>query len=130
MKEMNIDKEMSGCETLIMKIVWDSGEDLSTPEIMDQLKARYEKEYARTTVVTFIHRLANKGFVSTYKRGRVSVVHSLKSQAEYQENLIQKTEEFWFNGDANFLLSTLCRVKKLSKKEMNDIRKTLDELDN
>lgn len=130
MKEMNIDKEMSGCETLIMKIVWDSGEDLSTPEIMDQLKARYEKEYARTTVVTFIHRLANKGFVSTYKRGRVSFVHSLKSQAEYQENLIQRTEEFWFNGDANFLLSTLCRVKKLSKKEMNDIRKTLDELDN
>lgn len=130
MKEKNNNREMSSCESLIMKIVWDSEEDLSTAEIIDQLKIKYEKDYARTTVVTFIQRLADKGFVSTYKRGRVSFVHSLKSQTQYQENMIQKAENFWFNGDAGVLFSTLCRVKKLSKKEMDDIRKTLNELDN
>ena len=129
MREKTIGREMSGCETLIMKIVWSSEEDLSTPEIMDQLKLRYGKDYARTTVVTFIQRLAEKGFVNTYKKGRVSYVHSLRSQAKYQENFIQEAEEFWFDGDAGYLFSTLCKVKKLSKKEVDDIQKMLDELD-
>ena len=129
MREKTIGREMSGCETLIMKIVWSSEEDLSTPEIMDQLKVRYGKDYARTTVVTFIQRLAEKGFVTTYKKGRVSYVHSLRSQAKYQENFIQEAEEFWFDGDAGYLFSTLCKVKKLSKKEVDDIQKMLDELD-
>ena len=130
MREKTIGREMSGCETLIMKIVWSSEEDLSTPEIMDQLKVRFGKDYARTTVVTFIQRLAEKGFVNTYKKGRVSYVHSLRSQSQYQENFLQKAEEFWFDGDAGFLFSTLCKVKKLSKKEVSDIQKMLDELDN
>lgn len=129
MREKTIGREMSGCETLIMKIVWSSEEDLSTPEIMDQLKVRYGKDYARTTVVTFIQRLAEKGFVTTYKKGRVSYVHSLRSQSKYQENFIQEAEEFWFDGDAGYLFSTLCKVKKLSKKEVDDIQKMLDELD-
>ena len=129
MREKKTGRDMSGCETLIMKIVWSSEEDLSTPEIMDQLKVRYGKDYARTTVVTFIQRLAEKGFVTTYKKGRVSYVHSLRSQSKYQENFIQEAEEFWFDGDAGYLFSTLCKVKKLSKKEVDDIQKMLDELD-
>lgn len=126
----SIDREMSSCETLIMKIIWDSEEDLSTPEIIDLLKIRYEKDYARTTVVTFIQRLADKGYVNTYKKGRVSYVHSLKSQSQYQEKFIQKAQEFWFDGDAGFLFSTLCKVKKLSKKEVDDIQRMINELDN
>ena len=47
MREKKTGRDMSGCETLIMKIVWSSEEDLSTPEIMDQLKVRYGKDYAR-----------------------------------------------------------------------------------
>ena len=94
------------------------------------LLCRFGKDYARTTVVTFIQRLAEKGFVNTYKKGRVSYVHSLRSQSQYQENFLQKAEEFWFDGDAGFLFSTLCKVKKLSKKEVDDIQKMLDELDN
>lgn len=129
MRDKSIGREMSGCETLIMKIVWSSDEDISTPEIIDQLRIRYNKDYARTTVVTFVQRLAEKGFVRTYKKGRVSFVHALRSQAQYQETFLQEAEEFWFDGDAGFLFSTLCKTKKLSTKEKNDIQKMLDDLD-
>ena len=65
MRDKSIGREMSSCETLIMKIVWSSNEDISTQEVMDRLKVEFGKDYARTTVVTFIQRLAEKGFVST-----------------------------------------------------------------
>lgn len=129
MREKIIGREMSGCETLIMKIVWSSKEDISTQEIIHQLKLQYEKDYARTTVVTFIQRLAEKGFVSTYRTGRVSYVHALKSEAEYQETFIQEAESFWFNGNAEFLFSTLCKTKKLSKEERKGIQDILDGMD-
>ena len=35
MNEQMIGREISGCETLIMKAVWDSKEELSTPELID-----------------------------------------------------------------------------------------------
>ena len=48
------EKDISGCEKMIMKVVWDADRDLSTSEVIDALKVRYGKNYARTTVVTFI----------------------------------------------------------------------------
>ena len=63
MREQLLGREISGCETLIMKVVWDSEEDISTPELIDELRTRFGKDYARTTVVTFLQRLAEKGFV-------------------------------------------------------------------
>ena len=56
-------------------------------------------------------------------------MHALKSEAEYQENFIQEAEEFWFNGDAMFLFSTLCKTKKLSKEERKGIQDILDGMD-
>lgn len=129
MTEKSIGRQMSGCETLIMKIVWSAKEDISTQEISSRLKSQYNKDYARTTVGTFIQRLSEKGFVSTYRKGKVSYVHALKSEAEYQENFIQEAEEFWFNGDAMFLFSTLCKTKKLSKEERKGIQDILDGMD-
>ena len=67
MTEKSIGRQMSGCETLIMKIVWSAKEDISTQEISSRLKSQYNKDYARTTVGTFIQRLSEKGFVSTYR---------------------------------------------------------------
>lgn len=129
MKENFVGREMSGCETLIMKIVWSAKEDISTQEIMNRLKTQYKKDYARTTVSTFLQRLAEKGFVSTYRKGRVSYVHALRSETEYQETFIQEAESFWFNGDAEFLFSTLCKTKKLSKEERKGIQDILDGMD-
>ena len=83
MREQLLGREISGCETLIMKVVWDSEEDISTPELIDELRTRFGKDYARTTVVTFLQRLAEKGFVKTYRKGRIAYVHPLKSEKEY-----------------------------------------------
>ena len=129
MNENMIGREISGCESLIMKIVWDTKEDISTPELIEELRNRYGKDYARTTVVTFVQRLAEKGFVTTYRKGRTSYVHALRNEKEYTEKIVQDTEKFWFSGNAPKFFAALCNTKKLSKKEIEQIRETLDGLD-
>lgn len=130
MTEKIIGREISGCETLIMKVVWDSKEDISTPELMDELRIRFQKDYARTTVVTFLQRLAEKGFVTTYRKGRTSYVHPLRDEKMYTEKFLREAEDFWFQGSTSKLVAALCNTKKLSQKEIEEIRETLDGLDN
>ncbi len=129
MTEKIIGREISGCETLIMKVVWDAKEDISTPELMDELRIRFKKDYARTTVVTFLQRLAEKGFVTTYRKGRTSYVHALRDERSYTDKFLKETEDFWFQGNTAKLVAALCNIKKLSQKEIDDIRETLDGLD-
>jgi predicted transcriptional regulator len=129
MNEQMIGREISGCETLIMKIVWDSEKDISTPELTDALRIRYGKEYARTTVVTFLQRLADKGFVKTYRKGRVAYVHPLKTEKEYTAKFLNEAEDFWFEGDTSHLMAALCDTKKLSKDEIGRIRELLNDMD-
>jgi predicted transcriptional regulator len=129
MNEQMIGREISGCETLIMKIVWDSEKDISTPELTDALRIRYGKEYARTTVVTFLQRLADKGFVKTYRKGRVAYVHPLKTEKEYTSKFLNEAEDFWFEGDTSHLMAALCDTKKLSKDEIGRIRELLNDMD-
>ena len=56
MREEMIGREISGCESLIMKIVWDTEGDVSTQDLIRILNERFGKDYARTTVVTFVQR--------------------------------------------------------------------------
>lgn len=129
MNEEMIGREISGCESLIMKIVWDSKEDISTPDLIDELRRQFGKDYARTTVVTFVQRLAEKGFVTTYRKGRTSYVRAVRNEKEYIEGIVRDTEKFWFSGNAPKFFAALCNAKKLSKKEIEQIRETLDGLD-
>jgi predicted transcriptional regulator len=130
MNEQMIGREISGCETLIMKIVWDSESDISTPELIDALRIRYGKDYARTTVVTFLQRLAEKGFVKTYRKGRVAYVHPVKTEKDYMTKFLSEAEDFWFQGDSSHLMAALCDTKKLSKDEIGRIREMLNDMDN
>ena len=53
-------EELSVCEAPIMKIIWESNPDISVPELVKQLNEQYGKEYARTTVVTFLTRMQER----------------------------------------------------------------------
>ncbi len=126
-----IEKDISGCEKMIMKIIWDAKEgDLSTLEIIDALKVRYGKDYARTTVVTFLQRLCEKGFITTYRKGKMAYAHALKDERQYVNNFMRNVEDFWFLGDGAKLLGALYEQRKPSKEEIEKMRNILDELDN
>ena len=123
-------QELSNCETLIMKVIWDAKDDIAVQELIIRLKERYNKDYARTTVVTFLRKMADKKYVSTYRVGNASFVHAEKDESWYKQKLISKETQFWFDGKPSQLLSAaLCDMGNISKDEIKKMRHILDGLD-
>lgn len=123
------DRPLSTCETIIMKAIWDKGEDISISELTEILKTKYNKDYKRTTIVTFILNLSAKGFARQYRKGRYAYVHALKSEEEYKERLLQEHLDFWYQGDATKVVAALCNTGKMTPEAVQRIRGMLDDLD-
>ena len=123
------ERNLSASETTIMKAVWDAGEDISIPDLIEVLRTDYGKDYARTTVVTFLLKLSDKGFVRTYRKGKLSYAHAMKSEAEYRTKLLNEETDYWFEGNVSNLFSALCNSRKLTKEEILEIRSMLDGMD-
>ncbi len=124
------ERNLSAAETVIMKAIWDAKEDIAVPALIELLRTDYGKDYAKTTVVTFLLHLSDKDFITTYRQGRLSYVHALKSEVAYREKLARESVDFWFEGNPAKLVSGLCHAKKFTKKEVKEIREILDGLDN
>ena len=124
-----VTRELSACETLIMKVVWDAKEDIAVQDLIVQLKEQYGKDYARTTVVTFLGKMADKGFVSTHRRGKNAYVHAEKDEDAYKSQLMNEETDFWFGGKPEQLMSAICSARSVSKEEIQKMRDLLDVLD-
>lgn len=93
------------------------------------VKERFQKDYARTTVVTFLGKMADKGYLNTYRKGRQAFVHPICDEAVYTRGIIKHDADFWFDGDSFKLMSALCSEKKLTKEEVDKIKELLDGID-
>ena len=122
------DRPLSTCEAIIMKAIWDKGEDISISELAEILRTRYGKDYKRTTIVTFILNLTAKGFARQYRAGRYAYVHAMKSEEEYKQKLLEEQIDFWYKGDVAKMVTALCSTEKVGRKEIDEIRGILDDL--
>ena len=50
-------KELSEVEILIMKSIWKLGDDITAYDIIEYLKEHYDRDYARSTVKTYVAKL-------------------------------------------------------------------------
>lgn len=127
--EYRQERNLSQCEKLIMKIIWDAEADLCLSELIEELKRRYQKDYVRTTVATFLLHLSEKGYVVNYRKGRLSYIHALKSEEEYKEKMLRETTDFWFAGEVTELLTALCKAKDMTKEDVDKLKEALDDMD-
>ena len=81
----------------------------------------------RTTVVTFVHKIVDKGFATTYRKGKAAYIHPEKSLAAYRDELLQQQLEFWFDGKPSAFLSAWCEKNKLSREEADRIREIIEK---
>ncbi len=123
------ERSLSPCETIIMKAIWDKGEDISISELSEVLRTKYNKDYKRTTIVTFILNLTAKGFARQYRKGRYAYVHALKSEEKYKQKILKEQKDFWYHGDASQIVAVLCTPGEVTKREIQTIREILDGLD-
>ena len=111
-------------ELEVMQIIWDKGGGVSRQEVERELSAR--RSLAPTTILTFLTRLCEKGFLSLRKEGRSNLYEPLITEKDYLASESRLFLDRLFNGSvANFAVA-LCD-SGIKKEEVEELRRLLEK---
>lgn len=128
MNETMLEK-LTECEQQVMKVIWDSGTELSLMEIVRSVNDKYHKEWKPQTVSTFLARLVRKGYLRHYRQGRVFFYQILIPLEEYKGQLTDDYVNFWNHDNADEFLCALSQKRPLRQDEIERIQKMINGLD-
>jgi len=118
---------ISKAESVVMAVIWRSN-PIATDDILAALK-QHEK-WQEATVKTLLNRLLKKGAISAKKDNR-RYLYSPRLQRE--QWLAAESKGFLdrlFDGRVAPLVSHFSQQKKLSKRDIADLKRLIEELDN
>jgi predicted transcriptional regulator len=119
--------ELSETELEVLKALWAAGSG-TVRELHERL-ARQGRQWAYTTVLTFLMRLEAKGYVASEKTG---VAHCFRPvvtrETLLRQKLVTLAEELC-DGTASPLVRALVEGGRFSRDEIDQLRRLVDELD-
>jgi len=115
-----MDITLGNIEARFADMLWER-EPLTTAEIV-RLAAK-EFDWKRTTTYTVLKRLSEKGL---FKNDNGTVT-SLISRDEFYAGQSEKFVNETFNGSLQMFLAAFTSRKKLTKEEINEIKKMIEE---
>jgi len=107
-----------------MKIVWRK-KTVTANEVVAALERK--THWKPKTIHTLLRRLVNKGAVAFAKNGREHVFSPLVDAHSYAAEASKSFLSRFFDGDVAPFLSCLLENKKLSAREIEELRRILDE---
>lgn len=118
--------DISACERLVMKIIWDSTEDLALQEILARVNQENDKCWKPQTVSTFLARLVKKGFLTLYRKGRYTYYQPLVSRSDFWKATMMENAKFFTKGDVGAMACCLCD-DILSEEDIARLKKKINE---
>ncbi len=115
MKETKI----SDAELEILETLWAAGEALNANEIRARLNEK--KDWERTTVLTLIRRLLDKGVIGQEKQG-VYYYSPLVARSDYVKEETKSFLNKFFKGNAKNLAAALIADEDLSREDIEELR--------
>lgn len=120
---------LTASETLVMKCIWDADREMSLADIFEMVNSLYHKEWKYQTVSTFLAKIVQKGFIRARREGHRVIYEILISQDDYKAQQAEEFVNFWNRGSVGQFLTAFYKEKRISKSEIEELRKTVEELD-
>lgn len=116
-------------EMEILEAIWNLGPS-TVRTIHDYLELNPErKKKSYTTTLKFMQNMLEKGFLSRDESTKKHLYHAKISQKESVQNNLDQIVEKAFQGSSMKLVMQLLGNKKTSKKDIEEIRSFLDQID-
>jgi BlaI family transcriptional regulator, penicillinase repressor len=112
-------KTLTEQELEIMKVIWDRGE-ATVRDVVASLSE--QRQIAYTTVMTMMNILEQKGHLKKWQVDRAFVYKPAHAREQVIGSMVRDFVDRVFNGSAAPLLVHLVDDKKLTEKELNEIR--------
>lgn len=121
------DSELGEAELEVLKALWDTG-PATVREVMRVLHDR-GKKVAYTTVLTFLTRLEQKGFVASNKSGLAYVYKARVSRSRIARARLRTLMDQLFDGAPGAMVLQLMESETLTPQELEQLREMIERLD-
>ena len=120
--------EMGRVQLRIMRVLWKLGR-ATAREVTDKLNAEdsAQNAVAHSTVQTLLRQLEDKGAVSHDVDERTFVFYPLVEEERVTRSATRDLIERVFAGDTAGLVAWLLTEEKIPRRELNALRKLIDE---
>lgn len=122
-------KQLLHNEQIIMQYIWEMGDETPLRQLLIDINQRYDKDWKRTTIRTYLTQLQEKGLIELHTKGKYSYINALVSEDGYRENLTEQLIDEWYDGSTLDLVANLYKDEKLTEEDKQKLRRMLDELD-
>ena len=119
---MAVNMQISDCELVLMQLIWEKGGAALFADIIDAVQQK-KLEWKYNTVLTFLSRLVEKGFLSTNKIGRRNEYKAIISEKEYHAAQTRMFVDKVYDGNVIELVSTLIGQGLVSAQEQEELRR-------
>ena len=117
---------ISEAEAVVMEIIW-AKNPIPTEDVVAALTPH--GKWQEATVKTLLNRLLNKGALKARKEQRRYLYSPVLTRDQWLANESRGFLDRMFDGRVAPLVSYFSQQKKLSKKDIEELRRVIDELD-
>jgi BlaI family penicillinase repressor len=116
---MNLSEKIADAELEIMKILWREDRPVTFRDLRDELSVT--KKWEKSTVNTLVHRLAEKGVISTEPR-RGAPYSPNVTELDYKQAQEQEMLDKLYDGSVKNFVAALCKGGRLSATDIDELR--------
>jgi len=109
-------------ELEIMMIIWNGDEKVTSDYIM----ANLNKTWLKTTVLNFLNRLCDRGFLKCHKEGRFNIYEALVKKDDYLQKASQTFLRKMHHNSLTSLVAALYDGESVSKEDLKELKKYIE----
>ena len=121
-------KKPTDVELEILQVLWEAGPS-TVRFVNDELNKQRNNETGYTTTLKMLQLMTEKGLVGRDTSSRTHVYQALLNQEDAQQNLVNRLVDTAFGGSARKLVMQALGHKKTSKKDLEEIKKMIDQIE-
>ena len=123
--------QISEAESIVMDVLWQAALDGSAPLAAEDVVAALaeSQQWQEATIKTLLNRLLKKGAIKASKDGRRYLYTPVLQRQAWMLGESQGLLERLFDGRVAPLVAHFSEHRKLSRKDIAELRKLLEELD-
>ncbi len=119
-------KTLPNSELELMMIIWKAGRPMTRTEIEKHLPE--ERQLSKTTVLSFLSRLEEKGYLRVEKEGRNNCYIPMVKEKDYLEQESSSILKKLYGNSVKRFVAALYDGKELSKNQILELKDYLDSL--
>lgn len=118
-------KRLPESELELMMIIWNANKPVTRMEIEEQLDR--SRRIGATTILSFLSRLEEKGFLQVTKNGKTNIYSPLIQEKEYLKKESGSILKRLYHNSITDFVSALADGDNLTSADLDELQRFLDE---